>query len=82
VRAGSRGWLFRTSTDEHDPLVGLFGFMDAGRVSVNGDSQGGWHTSAGGGLFLQPVGQPYVLRLGAGTSSEATKLFLGLGLPY
>ncbi|MDP9201015.1 MAG: hypothetical protein M3P26_03645 [Gemmatimonadota bacterium] len=37
--------------------VGVLGFMDAGRVYVNGDSPGGWHTAAGGGFwvgFLDP----------------------------
>ena len=60
--------------------AGLFG--DAGRVHVDGASPGGWHTSAGGGVYFQPVRQPYLLRLGAGSSIETTKLFLSLGLPY
>ncbi|HZK77602.1 MAG TPA: BamA/TamA family outer membrane protein, partial [Gemmatimonadaceae bacterium] len=32
--------------------VGLIGFADAGRVYVNGDSPGGWHTAAGGGFWV------------------------------
>lgn len=32
--------------------VGLIGFADAGRVYVNGDSPGGWHSAAGGGLWI------------------------------
>jgi hypothetical protein len=37
--------------------VGAIGFADAGRVYLNGDSPGGWHTAAGGGFwvgFLDP----------------------------
>ncbi|MFN2637637.1 MAG: hypothetical protein ABR585_11475 [Gemmatimonadaceae bacterium] len=37
--------------------VGAIGFMDAGRVYLNGQSPGGWHTAEGGGLwvgFLDP----------------------------
>jgi hypothetical protein len=32
--------------------VGAIGFYDAGRVYVNGDSPGGWHTAAGGGFWV------------------------------
>jgi hypothetical protein len=33
----------------------VLGFADAGRVYVDGDSPGGWHTAAGGGFW---VGSP------------------------
>jgi hypothetical protein len=32
--------------------AGIFGIVDAGRVYVNGDSPGGWHTSAGIGFWI------------------------------
>jgi hypothetical protein len=32
--------------------VGAIGFADAGRVYLNGDSPGGWHTAAGGGFWV------------------------------
>ncbi|HEX3533359.1 MAG TPA: hypothetical protein VHT23_04000 [Gemmatimonadaceae bacterium] len=32
--------------------VGALGFADAGRVYVNGQSPGGWHSAAGGGLWF------------------------------
>jgi hypothetical protein len=35
--------------------VGLIGFGDAGRVYVKGDSPGGWHTAAGGGLWVGAI---------------------------
>lgn len=62
--------------------LGLFGFGDTGRVWVDEGSSGGWHTGLGGGLYLQPVGQPYMARLGAAFGEEATKLFVTVGLPY
>ncbi len=37
--------------------VGLLGFMDIGKVYMNGDSPGGWHKGTGGGFwvgFLNP----------------------------
>ncbi len=61
---------------------GLFGFGDAGRVYIDEESPGGWHTSAGGGLWLRPVRQPYIFRAGVGFSEEATKLFVMLSLTY
>jgi hypothetical protein len=62
--------------------VGVFGLAEAGRVYLDGDSEGGWHRTFGGGLFFQPVLQPYLLRLGAGSSRESTKVFFILGLAY
>jgi len=32
--------------------VGALGFADAGRVYYNGDSPGGWHSAAGGGIWI------------------------------
>ncbi|HMJ18652.1 MAG TPA: hypothetical protein VK478_09675 [Gemmatimonadaceae bacterium] len=32
--------------------VGALGFVDMGRVYLNGDSPGGWHKTAGGGLWI------------------------------
>jgi hypothetical protein len=62
--------------------LGIFGFGDAGRVYLDGASPGGWHTSTGGGIWLQPVQQPYMVRVGVGVGAEATKVFVTLGLPY
>ena len=62
--------------------LGAFGFADGGRVWVDGDSPGGWHTSVGGGVWFKPVFPEYVLRVGVGNSTEATKVFVMLGLPY
>jgi hypothetical protein len=62
--------------------MGGFGFWDVGRVYLDGASPGGWHGSLGGGIWLQPVGQAYMLRWGVGVSDESTKVYLALGLPY
>lgn len=62
--------------------LGVFGFTDAGRVYLDGASPGGWHTSVGGGVWLRPVLQPYIVRAGVGSGAEATKIFVTLGLPY
>ncbi|MEM7416195.1 MAG: hypothetical protein AAF389_11900 [Gemmatimonadota bacterium] len=62
--------------------LGLFGFTDTGRVFVDGESPGGWRTALGGGVFLHPIAQPYLFRIGVGSTDEATKVFVSVGLPY
>ena len=63
--------------------MGIFGFADAGRVYLDGASPGGWHTSLGGGIWLSPIGQPYLLRAGFGVSDdEGTKIYIETGLPF
>jgi hypothetical protein len=62
--------------------MGVFGFGNGGRVYLDGESPGGWHTDTGGGIYFQPVMQPNILRLGLGKGKEVTKVFLTLGLPY
>jgi len=62
--------------------VGVFGFVDTGRVYLDNDSPGGWHTGVGGGIYFQPIQQPLLVRIGAGKGEEATKVYLALGLPY
>jgi hypothetical protein len=32
--------------------VGLIGFTDVGRVYMDGESPGGWHSGVGGGFWL------------------------------
>jgi hemolysin activation/secretion protein len=32
--------------------VGIFGVVDAGRVYLNGDSPGGWHSAKGVGFWI------------------------------
>lgn len=62
--------------------LGVYGFSDVGRVYVDGASPGSWHVGVGGGLYLQPLGQPYMVRVGLGVGSEATTFSATLGLPY
>ena len=63
--------------------MGIFGFADAGCVYLDGASPGGWHTSLGGGIWLSPIGQPYMLRAGFGVSDdEGTKIYIETGLPF
>jgi len=61
--------------------VGVIGFMDAGRVYVDGDSPGGWHSAAGGGLwvgFLNPGISGNILL----TNSHAHRVVTNLGFAF
>ena len=61
--------------------IGVFGFADAGRVYWGGVSTGGWHTGFGGGIWLTPITQQYMLRAGFGVNDEGTKIYVATGLP-
>ena len=61
--------------------IGVFGFADAGRVYLGGVSTGGWHTGFGGGIWLTPITQQYMLRAGFGVSDEGAKIYVATGLP-
>jgi hypothetical protein len=61
--------------------VGLIGFADAGRVYVNGDSPGGWHSALGGGFwvgFLNPGMNFNVLF----TNRSSKRVITSLGFAY
>jgi hypothetical protein len=53
------------------------GLTDAGRVYLDGDSPGGWHTSAGGGVWFRPLGSGPVLSVTA-ARGDRTRLYAGL----
>jgi hypothetical protein len=58
---------------------GLIGFADAGRVWMNGDSEGDWHTSTGGGVWFGSLGQSASLTYADG---EEGRIYLSFGLPF
>lgn len=76
------------STELHVPVttvtllvrgdLGVFGLADAGRVYVDGDSPGGWHTSYGGGVWFSSLGRTLSVTYATG---EIGRLYLRLGMP-
>ena len=60
-------------------IWGVFGNFDLGRVYVDGDSPGGWHTGGGGGLWLGFLDRSNVATLGIETSTEGTLVRAKLG---
>jgi len=59
--------------------VGAFALADAGRVYVDGDSPGGWHTAAGGGLFFVFLNRAVSVSYAAG---ERGRVYFDMGLPF
>jgi|tagenome__1003787_1003787.scaffolds.fasta_scaffold20977171_3 hypothetical protein len=67
----------------HSPLAipamwGLYGNIGAGRVYVDSDSPGGWHSGGGGGIWLAMLNKVDVVSLGVATSPEGTLLQGGM----
>jgi hypothetical protein len=67
---------------------GVFGFGDAGRVYLDGETSDELHTSFGGGIWLSFLERGNVLVAGVGVPAKATgadksgRFFLGFGFPY
>ncbi len=61
---------------------GLVGFVDTGRVWLEGESSKSWHPSAGGGVLLKPVGTTLVFRLIAADGGEGALIYAGSGFRF
>jgi hypothetical protein len=57
--------------------AGIFGLADAGRVWMSGESEGRWHTSFGGGVWLEALGRAISVAYAKG---EAHRFYLKTGL--
>ena len=61
--------------------TGVFGFADAGRVYVDGESPGGWHTGLGGGVWLGVLKSTTSLSMTFSNSRDRRILF-GTGFVF
>jgi outer membrane protein assembly factor BamA len=61
---------------------GVFGLIDAARVSLDGDSPDGWHMGYGGGLWFSFVDPNQTLTLTLASGEERKVFSLGLGFAY
>lgn len=59
--------------------VGVFGLADAGRVWVDGESPGDWHTGFGGGVWFSALGQAFSAAYAHG---EEGRVYLQTGLSF
>jgi outer membrane protein assembly factor BamA len=62
--------------------VGLFALADAGRVWLDEESPGGYHTDAGGGLWLAPLNRDVILTVAVASSVEGVFVVGGVGFGF
>jgi hypothetical protein len=74
--------LLRERDDSLVTRFGVFGLADAGRVSLDGDSSGRWHTALGGGLWFSVVEPKYLVTLTAATSESNLRFYLQGGFAF
>jgi len=55
--------------------TGVIGFYDLGKVWLEGDDSGGWHSGYGGGIYLAPLKREYLFSLMLESSVEESILF-------
>lgn len=61
--------------------LGVLGLVDTGRVYYQGESGGGWHTAAGGGVFFSFLDRANTVTA-AYAQGERGMFYLKLGLPF
>ena len=62
--------------------LGVLGLADVGRVYVQGTSPGGWHTDAGGGIWIAPLRREYTLSFTVVRGTEQTAFYLRTGFLF
>ncbi len=62
--------------------VGLYIFGEAGRVWLNGNSPGDWHTGIGGGLWFAPIYRFLTFSFGMANSTEGFRFNLNGGFAF
>lgn len=62
--------------------AGALLLVDAGRVFVDGDSPGGWHTSYGGGVYFSAFDNAWTTTLLAAHGEDGWRATLRMGLPF
>lgn len=60
-------------------MLGVLGFVDAGRVWFDGESAGDWHTGVGGGLSFATLGSALSASYAHG---EEGRFYVRLGMPF
>ncbi|MCG8468409.1 MAG: outer membrane protein assembly factor [Gemmatimonadetes bacterium] len=61
---------------------GLLGFADAGRVYVDGESPGDWHSSFGGGVWLGILGRANGLSAAIASGDNGSRVHIAFGMPF
>jgi hypothetical protein len=61
---------------------GFFGFVDTGRVFLQGEESDKWHTGYGGGIWISPPFRQFTISLAVAGSDEGTRIYFGFGFGY
>lgn len=61
---------------------GVLGLFDLGRVWVDGESPGGFHTGYGGGIWMAIRGTRSILSVAFATSDEESGVYITMGFAY
>ncbi len=64
---------------------GIFGFGDAGRVYLKGESSDRMHSAVGGGIWMSFLNRDNVLFVGMGKPTkdkEGSRVVAGFGFPF
>ena len=62
--------------------VGLFGFFDAGRVYLDGESPGGWHTATGAGFWIGVLDPSTAVSVALTSTAGQTAVLIRAGLSF
>ncbi len=62
--------------------VGMFGFIETGRVFVRGENSSKWHPSIGGGIWAAPWNRKTTLTASLGISDEHVMLYATIGFAF
>ena len=62
--------------------VGLFGFFDAGRVYLSGESPGGWHTATGAGFWVGVLDPSTAISVAWTNTSGETAVLIRAGVAF
>jgi hypothetical protein len=60
--------------------LGILALADAGRVWYDGESEGGWHTGVGGGLYFHTLGQTISVQYAKG--EDEGRFYVKFGAPF
>jgi len=62
--------------------VGMFGFVDAGRVYLEGASPGGWHTAVGAGVWVGVIDPSTAVSIAYTSTAGETAVLVRAGLAF
>lgn len=62
--------------------LGIYGFWDVGRVFLDGETGGGLHHGAGGGIWFAPLKPSNAVTVSVAAGKSSTRVYLGAGFAF